>query len=183
MGVREGCTGASTSMKAAVVLLVAANFFSWIAFTTSSWRYVESDVNHNPGQGLWRSCTETGTFTCGLLDGTRLGWYGTFQAFGIFGFVSLTVALLLVVLFLFVASCSDNVEVKAAAKVLCFVGGLCWIIAVFIFSVKYKDDANSQDHDKLGFSFVFAIITALLAIVSGLLLLKADSAVSVPPPA
>ena len=50
-------------------------------------------------------------------------WYATFQAFGIFGFVGINLAMFLVVLAMFVDSCKGNAEVKMAATILCFVAG------------------------------------------------------------
>ena len=50
-------------------------------------------------------------------------WYGTFQAFGIFGFVGINVAMFLVILAMFVDSCKGNAEVKMVAMILCFVAG------------------------------------------------------------
>ena len=74
MGVKEGFTGASTMVKVALILLVVANLFSWIAFTTTSWGYI--DVNAYKGYGLWRICQEIVDPSCLPTDGTRLGKSG-----------------------------------------------------------------------------------------------------------
>ena len=71
MGVKDGFMGASTMMKVALILLIVANLFNWIAFTTTSWGYINSATARYPGYGLWRLCAESGA--CSRLDGTRSG--------------------------------------------------------------------------------------------------------------
>ncbi|XP_076470298.1 uncharacterized protein LOC143300476 [Babylonia areolata] len=166
MGVKDGFMGASMFMKVAFILLVVANLFSWIAFTTTSWGYTDNSSVNKPGWGLWRYCRDDGS-ACSLLDGTRMDWFASFQAFGIFGFVGLSVALLLVILFMFVGSCSGNGEVKMASLILCFVGGVCWLIAVIIFGAEFEDKGDNE----FGFSFALAIIGLICAIVAGVLLI------------
>ncbi|KAL8571720.1 hypothetical protein ACOMHN_060806 [Nucella lapillus] len=165
MGLKDGFMGASVMMKVALILLLVANLFSWIAFTTTSWRYYNT-TSSQVGWGLWRNCG-IGITGCSQLDGTRSEWYGAFQAFGIFGFVGFSVALLLVVLHMFGGPCKGNGEGKMAAMILCFVGGVCWLIAVIIFAVKFKDTSITA----YGFSFALAIVSLILGIVAGILLI------------
>ena len=71
MGVKDGFMGASVMMKVALILLIVANLFNWIAFTTTSWGYINSPNSRYPGYGLWRTCGEAGA--CSRMDGTRSG--------------------------------------------------------------------------------------------------------------
>ncbi|KAK7504583.1 hypothetical protein BaRGS_00004069 [Batillaria attramentaria] len=172
MGVKDGFMGASLMVKISFILLLIANLFNWIAFTTASWGYFDFDGIANSldgvGYGLWRRCGET-ISGCTVLDGTREDWYATFQAFGIFGFVGINVAFLLLILYMFAGPCKGNGEAKMATFIICFVAAVCWLIAVIIFAAEFSVSGTSVD--KLGFSFALAIIALILAVVAGILLI------------
>ncbi|KAK7114870.1 hypothetical protein V1264_000854 [Littorina saxatilis] len=154
-------------MKVALILLIVANLFSWIAFTTTSWGYIDSNIVNFRGDGLWMRCGES--VGCSRSDGTRLDWYAAFQAFGIFGFVGINLAMLLVVLTMFVGSCKGNAEANMGAVIMCFAGAVCWLIAVIIFAAEWPDWVGNVP-DKFGFSFALAIIALIISVVAGILL-------------
>lgn len=168
MGVKDGFMGASVMVKVSFIILVIANVLNWIAFCTASWGYIKGGTN--PGFGIWRSCGET-TGGCAELDGTRLEYYAAFQAFGIFGFVGVNLAMLVLSLFMFGGPCKSNGEAKMAVLIICFVAAVCWIIAVIIFGAKWDDNNSGNPFAELGFSFALAIVTLILAVIAGILLI------------
>lgn len=169
MGVKDGIQGASVVMKVAFLLLFVAVVCNWIAFCTASWGYI--NAGGKTGWGLWRICDETAS-SCNVMDGTRADWFAAVQTFGIFGFMAVNVAFLLVILAMFVGACRGNGEVQLGAVILCFVAVVCWLIAVIVFGAMWRDKLlPATADDKLGSSFGLAIVTLILALIVGILLI------------
>lgn len=168
MGVKDGFMGASVMVKVSFIILVIASVLNWIAFCTASWSY---NTFSGTGYGIWRTCNDLIPITCSQLDGTRSEYYSAFQTFGIFGFVGVNLAMLLLSLFMFGGPCKGNGEAKMAVLIICFVAAVCWIIAVIIFGAKWDENTRGIPSEKLGFSFGLAIVTLILAVIAGILLI------------
>ncbi|XP_005106378.2 epithelial membrane protein 1 [Aplysia californica] len=171
MGLVDSVKSAGLFAKIALLLIIIANFFNLIIFTTTSWGIVNAATGNDAHVGLWRRCSKL-TTGCNDLDGYANEWVGAVQAFAIFGFVGINVACLLIVLYIFWDSCKSNKEVGMAASIICFVTAGCWLLAVIIFGAEFEDDPNvSGSDDELGYSFGLAIVALLLEAIGGVLLL------------
>ncbi|KAH9498907.1 hypothetical protein Btru_004996 [Bulinus truncatus] len=89
------------------------------------------------------------------------------QAFGIFGFVSLNLGCLLLVLTMFYDKCKGNSEATLASGISLIVSAVTWLIAVIIFGASLHNDYNND----LDFSFALAVCALVLALVAGILVL------------
>ncbi|CAG5133656.1 unnamed protein product [Candidula unifasciata] len=167
MGVADSFQSSSLLVKITLIVALVSNLLNWISFTTTSWATYSGPFGADSYTGLWRSCGTLGG--CSQLDGSGSSRFIAIQAFGIFGFISLNVAVLLLVLYIFWGSCRGNAEVKLAAAILLFVSVVTWLIAVIVFGADFYKDVKNNYSD-LDYSFGLAIVSLLLSLVCGILL-------------
>ncbi|BFZ02656.1 hypothetical protein BsWGS_05695 [Bradybaena similaris] len=164
MGVADSFQSASLLVKITLIIALVSNLCNWISFTTTSWITYSGPNTQDTYFGLWRSCGAISG--CTQLDGSGSSKLNAIQAFAIFGFVSLNVATLLVVLYMFWGSCRGNAEVKLAAAILFFISAVTWLISVIVFGADFNKGGSDLD-----FSFGLAIVSLLLSVVAGVLLI------------
>ncbi|KAK3093885.1 hypothetical protein FSP39_021466 [Pinctada imbricata] len=178
MSVLDDFKGASIIGKIALILLLVASFCVCIAFTCTGWGGEDAySVSQKTYWGLWRRCVDTNVVSpCVNLDGTPNDWWAYTQAGSCFGFFGTLVACTLMILYVFVGKCKKNGEMAIAAGIICIVTGILFLIACIVFGVKwnkYYDDvyvAGILTVDRyLSYAFGFAVVGALLEIVSGVL--------------
>ncbi|KAK6182768.1 hypothetical protein SNE40_010379 [Patella caerulea] len=177
MGIKEDFSGSSILGKVNFIVLLVANFCNWIAFCTAEWGKVYTSVNNYNinvynGWGLWRICGNA-LGSCSQLDGMNLDWYGAVQAFGIFAFVGINVAFLLVILMMFTSKCKRNGDAGMAAGILCLIAAVCYLIAVIIFAYYFSlaFTVFTINLRPVGYSLILAVIAFILAFVSGILII------------
>ncbi|CAL1548289.1 unnamed protein product [Lymnaea stagnalis] len=163
MGIKDGLTGTRPLVKVAAIIVFVAQVCNWIAFSTTSW-YV---VGHTH-IGLWRSCSDI-RMGCDSLDGISDDQFNAIQAFAIFGFMSLNIGFLLILLFMFWGSCRANTETAIASAVLLIFAGSAWLISVAIFGAEYDDRVLGADG--LDYSYGLAVCALILSLIGGLFML------------
>ncbi|XP_013080170.2 uncharacterized protein LOC106065815 [Biomphalaria glabrata] len=162
MGLRDGLASSRILVKLALVIVFVAEVCNWIAFCTTSW-YVDG-TNHS---GLWRRCsTSIITGGCSQLDGVADDKMEAVQAFAIFGFMSLNVGFLLILLFMFYGSCRLNSEVSMASGIFLLFSTASWIISVAIYGDRFKDYI-----ERLDFSYGLAVVALGLSLIGGICML------------
>ncbi|KAH9498883.1 hypothetical protein Btru_004946 [Bulinus truncatus] len=161
MGIGDGLSNTRITVKLALFIVFVAQVCNWIAFCTTSW-YVNGAVH----RGLWRECTGSNIGGCVFLDGYPNDKFEAVQAFAIFGFISLNIGFLLIILFMFYGSCRLNSEVSIAAAIFLFFSTASWIIAVAIFGDMYKESIEGLD-----FSYGLAVVALGLALIGGVLMI------------
>ncbi|KAK7499041.1 hypothetical protein BaRGS_00009588 [Batillaria attramentaria] len=185
----ESIKGANIFGKLAFIFLLIAMFLGWIAYTTANWCriYITPDDDDYVGYGIWRVADNSEPYSADFFvgtdkysgrvgehnDGWLLPWFGAFQAFATFGFISLNVGFFLVVLFIFVGPCKSNKDMGFWNAINCIFGSICWLIAIILFAAYFEDfDKKPQfDEPNVSYSFVFAIFTFALQLATGIVLL------------
>ncbi|XP_045185708.1 uncharacterized protein LOC123543700 [Mercenaria mercenaria] len=177
MGVVDGFKGAGLFAKIALVLLLIATLFVWIAYTCTGWGEAKSGANDGTHIGLWRICSDNKyTPGCSQTDGWANDWFAACQALVTFGFFGINVALFLLILYIFVPSCQKNGEIAMATAIICIVTGVLYLIGVIVFAAEFKDDfidpgdSNPAWGDyELSYCFGLSVIALILEIVAGVL--------------
>lgn len=157
-----GFNTSSIFIKVAFVCVLLATLLFIIGFATVSWMvYDQYHTYDTYDYGLWRvkhcgrrnSCSNYGTPT--------QDWMRATQAFECMGLISLAVAVIITVLFVFV----DKMRKRSpliAIIIFCFVAVACMIIGFIIFGTKL----SSAD---VGWSMGVAIAGCILTFVAGVM--------------
>ncbi|KAH9498884.1 hypothetical protein Btru_004950 [Bulinus truncatus] len=150
-------------IKIVVAVLVAAEICNWMAFCTTYW-YVRPEYTYI---GLWRTCDSR---VCSVLDGSSNLSNMAVQAFAIFGFVSVNLSFVFILLYIFTVRYKNMLCLSQAAISLLFIAVVSWLISVVIFGTQVCNlpDKNRTCH----FSYGLAVCTPILALVAALLLVK-----------
>ncbi|XP_045185698.2 uncharacterized protein LOC123543691 [Mercenaria mercenaria] len=167
MGVVDGFKGAGLFAKIAVVLLLIATLFVWIAYTCTGWGEAKSGTADRIHIGLWRICSDNKyTPGCSQTDGWANDWFAACQALVTFGFFGINVALFLLILYMFVPSCQKNGEITMATAIICIVTGVLYLIGVIVFAAKLKEDRGDFE---LSYCFGLSVVALILEIAAGVL--------------
>lgn len=176
MGAVEGFKGSGLFAKLALVLLLIATLFTWIAYTCTGWGEEKRSGMHI---GLWRICSSNHyTPGCSPTDGWANDWFAAVQALVTFGFFGINVALFLLILYMFVSSCQKNGEVAMGTAIICFVTGVLYLIGIIVFGAKFKEDfIDPADRNpswgdyKLSYSFALSVVALALELVAGVFII------------
>ncbi|CAL1543364.1 unnamed protein product [Lymnaea stagnalis] len=173
MGVIQGFLDTNWMGRVVLILLLVAQIFNWLSMCMNDWGLFDSNPLNNKdrkGFGVWKECgNQEPSANCVELDGWRLKWYGAFQGFAIFAFMSVNVAFCLTILLLYVPPCKGSRELAIGSAIACFITTVFYIVAIIIFGVRFDRSFDAGfDREILQSGFYFAIIVAILTLVAGI---------------
>ncbi|XP_064603420.1 uncharacterized protein LOC135468888 [Liolophura sinensis] len=186
MGLVDSVKGLPVLLLVALILILVANLFNGIAFSTTAWgEYFSYIANSNvidptaryTNVGLWRTCTGTqvtyaldGLGACSYTAlGTAQGWMACVQAMAVFGFAGILGSLILMMAYLLG---EKNGDYLLLAAFICIITGVLYFIGIVIYGVKFYSPVITSGFGRtLSWSFGLAVISMILEIVAGVLLL------------
>lgn len=160
---------ASKFILIGLVLTICAFIFQIIGLASPYWIFIESGGN-KAYSGLWKSCLYSKSLDkTACSDWTEVqDWFNAVRATSILGFISLLVAIVVILLKMFVMK--DMKPILFAAIGSAFVGALFILISIAVYASKADGLVMGTSLD-YHFAFAFCIIAMLAALGAGAIMI------------
>ncbi|KAL3883483.1 hypothetical protein ACJMK2_029740 [Sinanodonta woodiana] len=168
MGIVGGLKASGILAKVSLIILFISSVCVLISISAVGWA-----TKGNYRLGLWQSCPSdemivmaTPAPNCTNFAGLAVDWWASVAAMTVLGTVGTLLAWLTCMTYMFHQRFMGNSECAYVSAILAILAGLCILVALIVFGVKFSSNSNYWLH----YCFYLLIAPCFLDILAGILL-------------